>query len=53
MIKKDGEENVVQIVTDNGSAFVKAGKLLIKKYNLYWPPCAAHYIDLMIEDIGK
>ena len=31
MIKEVGEENVVQIVTDNGSAFVKAGKLLIKK----------------------
>ena len=35
MIKEVGEANVVQIVTDNGSAFVKAGKLLMKKYNLY------------------
>ena len=32
---------------------MKAGKLLMKKYNLYWTPCAAHYIDLMFEDIGK
>ena len=32
---------------------MKAGKLLIKKYNLYWTPCVAHCIDLMIEDIGK
>ena len=30
-----GKANVVQIVTDNGSAFVKARKLLMKKYNLY------------------
>ncbi|RVW12075.1 hypothetical protein CK203_087338 [Vitis vinifera] len=45
-----GKQNVVQIVTDNGSAFVKAGKLLMKKYNLYWTPCAAHCIDLMFED---
>ena len=44
---------MVQIVTDNGSAFVKVGKLLMKKYNLYWTPCAAHFIDLMFEDIGK
>ena len=44
---------MVQIVTDNGSAFVKAGKLLMKKYNLYWTPCAAHCIDLMFEDISK
>ena len=53
MIKDVGEANVVEIVTDNGSTFVKAGKLLMKKYNLYWTPCAAHCIDLMFEDIGK
>ena len=53
VIKEVGEANVVQIVTDNGSAFVKAKKLLMKKYNLYWTPCAAHCIDLMFEDIGK
>ena len=53
MIKEVGEANVVQIVTDNGSTIVKAGKLLMKKYNLYWTPCAAHCIDLMFEDIGK
>ena len=53
VIKEVGEANVVQIVTDNGSTFVKTGKLLMKKYNLYWTPCAAHCIDLMFEDIGK
>ena len=53
VIKEVGETNVVQIVTDNGSTFVKAGKLLMKKYNLYWTPCAAHCIDLMFEDIAK
>ena len=34
VIKKVNEANVVQIVTNNGSV-VKAGKLLMKKYNLY------------------
>ena len=53
MINEVGEANVVQIVTDNGSTFVKARKLLMTKYNLYWTPCAAHCIDLMFEDIGK
>ena len=53
IIKEVGETNVVQIVTDNGSTFMKAGKLLMKKYNLYWTACAAHCIDLMFEDIGK
>ena len=53
LIKEVGEANVVQIVTNNGSTFVKAEKLLMKKYNLYWTPCAAYCIDLMFEDIGK
>ena len=52
-IKEVGEANVVQIVTENGLAFVKAGELLMKKYNLYWTPCAAHCIDLMFQDISK
>ena len=31
-----------------------AGKLLEeKRSHLYWTPCAAHCIDLMLEDIGK
>ncbi|RVW92711.1 hypothetical protein CK203_041643 [Vitis vinifera] len=37
----------------NGSAFMKAGKQLMKKYNLYWTPCAAHCIDLIFEDIAQ
>ena len=53
VIKDVGEANVMKTVTNNGSAFVKAGKLLMKKYNLYWTPCAAHCIDLMFKDIGK
>ncbi|XP_060667885.1 uncharacterized protein LOC132799608 [Ziziphus jujuba] len=53
LILEVGKKNVVQIVTDNGSAFVKAGKKLMGDYNLYWTPCAAHYIDLMFEDSGK
>ena len=53
VIKEIGEANVVQIITNNGSTFVKAGKLLMKKYNLYWTLCAAHYIELVFENIGK
>ena len=48
-----GPENVVQIVTDNGSNYKSAGKKLMRKYNLYWTPCAAHCLDLMFEDLGK
>ena len=32
---------------------MKAKKLLMKKYNLYWTPCATHCIDFMFEDISK
>jgi len=48
-----GEENVVQVITDNSSNYVSVGKLLeAKRHNLYWSPCVAHCIDLMFEDIG-
>ena len=36
IIKEVGQDNVVQIVTGNGSTFMKVGKQLMKKYNLYW-----------------
>ena len=42
IIKEVGKENVVQIVTDNELAFMKARKQLMKKYNLYWTLCVAH-----------
>ncbi|XP_071921749.1 uncharacterized protein [Coffea arabica] len=49
-----GEKNVVQVVTDSESSMKVAGQLLMKKRkNLLWSPCAAHCIDLMLEDIGK
>ncbi|KAK9991661.1 hypothetical protein SO802_026646 [Lithocarpus litseifolius] len=48
------EANVVQVVSNDGSNYVLAGKLLeAKSPNLYWTPCAAHCIDLILEDIGK
>ncbi|XP_042007493.1 uncharacterized protein LOC121756101 [Salvia splendens] len=49
-----GEQNVIQIVTDNASNYKKAGLMLqVKKPNLFWTPCAAHCIDLMLEDVVK
>ncbi|XP_042472577.1 uncharacterized protein LOC122055277 [Zingiber officinale] len=53
-VERVGEKNVVQVISDNGSNYVLAGKLLqAKRPNLFWTPCAAHCIDLMLEDIGK
>lgn len=53
VVKDVGAHNVIQVVTDNGSAYKKAGKQLMMKYNLYWTPCAVHCIDSMLEDVGK
>ncbi|XP_057504011.1 uncharacterized protein LOC130787631 [Actinidia eriantha] len=59
-VKFVGEVNVIQIVTDNASANLLAGKNLIfrkfleaKRPNLYWTPCAVHCTDLILEDIFK
>ncbi|XP_074291203.1 uncharacterized protein LOC141617974 [Silene latifolia] len=54
MVDQVGEENVIKVITDNASYYVKAGKFLeAKRPHLYWTPCAAHCIDLMLEDVGK
>ena len=53
VIDQVGPGSVVHVVTDNGSNYKSAGKKLMRKYNLYWTPCAAHCLDLMFEDIGK
>lgn len=53
-IKDIGEKNVVQVVSDNGANYKLAGGILeIRIPTLFWTPCAAHCIDLMLEDIGK
>nr|XP_025621504.1 uncharacterized protein LOC112712803 [Arachis hypogaea] len=49
-----GPENVVYVVTDNAANYVAAGRLLESEFpRLYWSPCAAHCINLMLQDIGK
>ena len=48
------EENIVPIVTDNEVSFKRAGHLLMEKRNhLFWSPCMAHCIDLILENIGS
>ncbi|XP_028077965.1 uncharacterized protein LOC114279882 [Camellia sinensis] len=53
-VEKVGKENVVQVITDSAAANVLAGRFLEAKYeHLYWTPCAAHCLDLMLEDSFK
>ncbi|CAH1425309.1 unnamed protein product [Lactuca virosa] len=54
VIKDVGEENIVQFITDNGSNFKAAGMILEEQHpKLFWTPCAAHCVNLMIGDIGE
>ncbi|KAI0495898.1 hypothetical protein KFK09_022205 [Dendrobium nobile] len=49
-----GPENIVHFITDNAANYKKAGELLHEKYgNIYWSPCAAHCINLILKDIGS
>ncbi|XP_028555461.1 uncharacterized protein LOC114580856 [Dendrobium catenatum] len=53
VIEEIGEQLVVQVVTDNASAYKAVGQMLMeKRTHLYWTPCAAHCIDLILEDLG-
>ena len=49
-----GEEHVIQVITNNHTSYVNvSARLMDTKKCLYWTLCAAHYIELMLEDIGK
>ena len=48
-----GKEHVVQVISDNASTCVRMGSLLELEFpNIVWTPCATHYLDLLLEDIG-
>lgn len=54
IVEEVGEENIVQIVTDNAENYKVVGVMLMeKRKKLYWTPCATHCIDLMLEDFEK
>ncbi|KAI8545193.1 hypothetical protein RHMOL_Rhmol07G0022800 [Rhododendron molle] len=43
-----------EFVTDNEAAYKAAGKRLQAHYgSFYWSPCAAHCLDLMLENFAK
>ena len=53
VVEEVGVANV-QVVTDNAANYATTGRLLSAKYpTIFWTPCAAHCIDLMLEDIRK
>ena len=49
-----GKDKVVQVVIDNGANFKTAGKLLMERIPIvFWSPCDAHCLDLMLQEIGN
>ncbi|ERN09231.1 hypothetical protein AMTR_s02488p00004060, partial [Amborella trichopoda] len=54
IVEEVGDKHVVQFITDNVRACVSAGnKLKDKRKHLVWTSCAAHSIDLMLEEISE
>jgi hypothetical protein len=49
-----GPKNVIQIVINNATTYVAAGRMLELEFcTLHWSPCTAHCLNLMLQDIGK
>ncbi|GAV69842.1 DUF659 domain-containing protein, partial [Cephalotus follicularis] len=49
-----GPSNVVHMVTDNAANYTTAERLLHERYdNIYWSPCAAHCLNLLLKDISS
>ncbi|XP_077232698.1 uncharacterized protein LOC143870117 [Tasmannia lanceolata] len=54
VVEEVGEENIVQVITENTASYRAAGKILEeKRRNLFWTPCATNCIDRMLEDFVK
>ncbi|XP_074306703.1 uncharacterized protein LOC141641964 [Silene latifolia] len=52
VVKEIGPHRAIQIVTDNETAVKAGGKKLMEKYpHIYWTPCVAHCLDLLLEDL--
>ncbi|CAA7038795.1 unnamed protein product [Microthlaspi erraticum] len=49
-----GPQNVVHMVTDSAPNYKAAGGRLTERYpTIYCSPCAAHCINLILEDVGE
>jgi hypothetical protein len=53
-IQEVGPQHVVQVIMDNTANYVVAGRMLMQRYpKLFWTPCVAHCIELILEDMGR
>ncbi|PNY02045.1 hypothetical protein L195_g025349 [Trifolium pratense] len=49
-----GYKNVVHVVMDNAANYVAAERKIHEKYDsIFWSPCAAHCLNLLLKDISR
>ncbi|KAE8702590.1 L-type lectin-domain containing receptor kinase S.4-like isoform X1 [Hibiscus syriacus] len=54
VVEEVGFKHVLQVITNCEEQYMVAGKRLAKTFpTLYWTPCAAHCVDLILEDFAK
>ncbi|KAH1130964.1 hypothetical protein J1N35_002342 [Gossypium stocksii] len=54
VIEEVGSENVVQVITNCEEPYLFTGKRLMESFpSLYWAPCLAHCVDLMLQDFSN
>ncbi|XP_010256843.1 PREDICTED: uncharacterized protein LOC104597134 [Nelumbo nucifera] len=54
VVEEVGVQNVLQVITDSSEHYVVAGKKLTETYpTMYWTPCSARCVDLMLKDISE
>lgn len=54
VVEETGEDNVVQVITENTPSYKAAGKMLEeKRRKLFWTPCGTYCFDRMLEDFLK
>jgi len=54
IVERIGEENIVQAITNIVANYKARGELLMgKRKGLFWTPCVAHCIDLILKDFEK
>ncbi|CAN6454092.1 unnamed protein product [Victoria cruziana] len=53
VVQEVGPQTIVQFITDNAANYKAAGEMLALRYKtFYWSPCAAHCLNLMLQDLG-
>jgi len=54
IVEEEGKDNVIKVITNNAINYKVIGQMLMtKRKKLFWTPCVAHCVDLMLEDYEK